>query len=491
VTDGTAPVATYSDDDRARRSGSGDRPGRTTFELDYDRLVHKPVFRALQGKTQVVTPGQADFFRTRLTHTIEVAQLARRLARRLGTSPEIVEAAAVLHDLGHPPFGHIGEEELSAQVDEAAAARGLLKRSDDGTIVSDKVGGFEGNAQSLRLATRTIWRPGSEDGIDLTRAVLDGATKYPWLRDEGHADKFCFYPNHFGREAMEWIRRGVPDERAVIQSFEAQVMDWSDDVTYAIHDLEDWYKAGFLPLALLRGSQEERQRCATAIRELWRLPRVDPHAGREAELRKKIDGRALRAHHVEEALDDLFGAAGSAGVLGLVDGDFDGSREALARVHTMRQGLYDLFVKNVEAWVRDPDTDRCRHKNDLVPDFDTVLRNEVIRALLRVYVTSSSRLVSQQLGQRRIIRELWEEHWSRVVKWLDDDREVHLAIFPLDVQARLRETLKEAAIDPTEREAEVIRIVADRISGLSDRAAAEFHARLRGHQQGAVNALLT
>jgi dGTPase len=213
------------------------RAGRSDFERDRARVLHSAALRRLAAKTQVVRAASADFPRTRLTHSLECAQIGRELGQEIGCDPDLVDAACLAHDIGHSPFGHNGE----AALNELAAG----------------IGGFEGNAQTLRLLTRL--EPKTEGaGLNLTRATLDATLKYPWFGEPG--TKFGVYAED--AEVFGWIRQDAPDRRPCL---EAQVMDWADDVAYSVHDMEDGFHAGLITFKNLKSPTERSEVSRTAI----------------------------------------------------------------------------------------------------------------------------------------------------------------------------------------------------------------------------------
>jgi len=301
----------YGDFDTARRSGAGDSGDyRTPFQIDRDRVLHTPTFRRLQNKTQVFWSGEYDFYRTRLTHSLEVAQIGKSICHWLKSrsdglldegffiDPDLLEAVCLSHDLGHPPFGHAGERTLNH----------LLRGH----------GGFEGNAQTLRLLTERIFSA-KRRGMDPTRAFLDGILKYKSLwsdlvavTGEPPAHHFIYDDQH---DHLAWAMDGQafpPDMptgpvRDQLKSIECQVMDWADDTAYSLNDLSDSARAGFLNIDKIETWAERTGEAVgegTPLGELMRAiryRRVDPFVG------KRI-GRYIQATRLETTENMLSGA---------------------------------------------------------------------------------------------------------------------------------------------------------------------------------------
>lgn len=281
---------------------------RTAFERDRARLVHSSALRRLGAKTQILVAGTDDFVRTRLTHTLEVAQIGRQIGTMLGCDPDVVDCACLAHDLGHPPFGHNGERALSS--------------------IASSIGGFEGNAQTMRLLTRLepkVFHPdGRSAGVNLTRAALDAAVKYPWtLADAAkhpkgeRSAKYCVYPDD--EKVFAWLKRDAPVNTTPM---ECQVMDLSDDIAYSVHDVEDAIVMGsFDPLVL-----------------------TDPRV---------MDGvvAAARSWYGERWDADLLVQA-LGRMKAMLPLHFDGSRRSLAQLKNMTSALIGRFAGSVEAATR-------------------------------------------------------------------------------------------------------------------------------------------
>ncbi|TCB96549.1 deoxyguanosinetriphosphate triphosphohydrolase [Micromonospora zingiberis] len=389
--------------------------GRSPYERDRARVLHSAAFRRLAAKTQVHTAGTDDFLRTRLTHSLEVAQIAREMGARLGCDPDVVDTAGLAHDLGHPPFGHNGE----AALDAVAAA----------------CGGFEGNAQTLRVLTRLEAKvyaaDGSSVGLNLTRACLDAVAKYPWPRRPGRR-KFGVYADDL--PVFDWLREGAPaGERRCL---EAQVMDWADDVAYSVHDVEDGIHGGYLTLELLLADADERAALCADVAAIYSTESPD------------YLGQVLVELLADPVLAPLAG--------------YDGSHRAQAALKATTSVLTGRFVSTAVAatTARFGTGPHRRYAADLVVPRPLRARCALLKGIALRYVMRRPDAQGRYRRQREILTDLVRVLTERAPDPLDP-------VFA---------PLWRAAPDDAGR----LRVVVDQVASLTDPAALAWHSRLLG-----------
>lgn len=400
------PIAGYSEHDRERwvaEDPAQKRGDRDDFARDRARLVHSAALRRMAAKTQVMQPGTDDFIRNRLTHSLEVAQIGREFGAVLGCNPDLVDTACLAHDLGHPPFGHNGERAL----DELCA----------------HIGGFEGNAQTLRILTRLEAKRAHADGrpagLNLTRASLDAAIKYPWGRGEHPSGTAKFGVYDDDREVFAFVRSpGVP---LGARCLEAQVMDWSDDVAYGVHDVEDGIASGRIDPAGIQAPAEVSGLVALA-RE-WYAPALAPTA-------------------LEAAWGRLLGS-------GWIPASYDGTRAAAAALKDMTSRLIGRLVSAVEEATREAHGpgQLTRYNADLVVPEQVLAEVTMLKALAARHVMLSEERAAVMADERDVIAFLVRRYVERP-ELLDPD---------------FAEDARQASGDDA-----LLRIVIDQVASLSD-----------------------
>jgi dGTPase len=416
--------------ERLHRAKSRKGEFRTPGQIDRDRVLYSSAFRRLAHVSQVISTNVGHVFHNRLTHSLQVGQVGRRVAERINSQREdvrldvdIVEAACLAHDLGHPPFGHVAEYELNE-------------------IVSNTIDGFEGNAQSFRIVSKLAFRSPEYEGLNLTRGTLNAILKYPWLHNQNahKPDKWGAYDSE--REEFNFARDQFQNFPS-LPCIEAQVMDWADDVTYSVHDLEDFYRAGKVPLHALADLIDGRER-RVFFDEVF-------------ERRKNSTGIWLKESRedLEEAFLDIVAPFN-------IDEPFNGSRDHRARLRSFTGLLINRYVGGLT--IRNENGRWVLVKN---PQFEKEIT--MLKELTWHYVINAPSMATYQLGQRKIIKNLFEI-FGEAADWQPDWK-----VFP----QYFRERLQSAS---TERDR--IRIVVDFISGLTEPQAIALHQQVTGNSLG-------
>lgn len=407
----------YDDADTERWLPEHHTSGRSDFARDRARLLHSSALRRLAAKTQVLSPTAGlDFARNRLTHSLEVAQVGRELAASLGLDPDVVDTACLAHDLGHPPFGHNGERALN--------------------VWAADIGGFEGNAQTLRILTRLEPKVFGDDGrsygLNLTRASLDASCKYPWPETSSVADpsgraKFGFYRDDL--PVFEWMRAGAPQRRLCI---EAQVMDLADDIAYSVHDFEDAIVNGYVDVESL-GARVDHDALVSSMHD-W------------------IGGAV--AH------DELIAAFDR---LDSLDGWLDtwtGSRREQGQLKNLTSQLIGRFAHAATDATRSafPSASLIRFDADVVVPREIQAEIAVLKGIVAAFVMSKNTRQPIYVQQRQVLTSLAEV--------LHDSGDEHL-------DPGFAADWKAAADDAARK-----RVIVDQIASLTDQSALSWYERL-------------
>lgn len=431
-----------------RPKGDDEHASRSPVAKDRDRIIHSGALRRLQRKSQIVGVQSNDFFRTRLTHTLECAQIGRGIALRSLQSenvltvveeaehlPDLIEAACYSHDLGHPPFGHNGERALQEMM--IAHSRSL----------------FEGNAQSFRIVTslepKIRWAQRS-CGLDLTRTTLKAILKYPWVEDADMLKpdakrKFCIYNEAEDLEIFEWLFEGEKPDRTLA----TDILEISDDIAYAVHDFEDGVWAGMIPLhLLLAGDEETVETLSGCVRAKW-----PGHF-------EGIDVAALLAELLQDVKDAKWAKR-----------EFGRDADARAGVKNFSAKLIGEFIESVTPGDKfdmpDPDGNGDTRR----------LKLDLLMGMAIVWMIEATSQATLRYGQKRLVRDLFEGFWEnpemlpRRTDWLnvkndglsDDDKKFNAG-----------------KSDEPEVWRAKARLICDEVAGMTDLYALHEHGEMYG-----------
>jgi dGTPase len=413
---------------------------RSQAQRDRDRVIHTLAFRRLAFVTQVVGPLEGHVFHSRLTHSLEVAQIARRLAEKFaasgeaaalgGVDPDVVEAASLAHDLGHPPFGHIAEKRLCKLAEKHGCEDG-----------------FEGNAQTFRILTRLAAHRAGYRGLNLTRATLDAVLKYPWFREanpEGQRNKkYSVYDDD--REAFEFAREGGSADAKM--SVEAEIMEYADDLAYSVHDFDDFYRAGLIPIELLAPVRDKAGEIIDS-----------------AEFKRVVESWGKSGRVTDLQLDQAKEPARKLLLLIGPDSRYEGTFDQRVAMRTRTAGLISTYVNAASLVTTRGEDGHCLR---IEPERDLALK--FLRWLVWYYVINSPRLATQQAGQAKIIEVLFGAYLDAITNNKDL------------VPAMFRD---EARIVDTEKEK--VRLAVDIVASFTDSQAEAMFKRISGVESGSI-----
>lgn len=439
----------YNPPGTAGAAAGAEHASRSPVSKDRDRIVHSGALRRLQRKSQIVGVQSNDFFRTRLTHTYECAQIGRAIALRssrsswksvvskFGDLPDLVEAACLAHDLGHPPFGHNGEKALQTMMQKHA--RSL----------------FEGNAQSFRIVTtlEMKYEDGTRSyGLNLTRTTLKAILKYPWLEDDPEVNsdkpKFCVYDDEEDRAVFEWLFKNdpIPAKPRDRRTLATEILDTADDIAYAAHDFEDGVWAGMIPLHLLIAGDDD------AFGALERTIREQ-----EPKLFKNISVRK----RVKELLKPISGAAWA-------KRPFDRRRASRAELKNFTAGRIGDLIDAV-----------TQNNRFTPPDEETTRHLRILTGMAWTWMIRSPQLATLQFGQRRLVESLFEGYWRNPEMLPQRERWEDILAAGLSHDDMIANpsgaTVKDAEVWRAKA-----RLICDHIAGMTDLYALHVHSEMHG-----------
>ena len=424
---------------------------RTQFERDVDRILYSSAFMRLAGVTQVAHAADSCVVHNRLTHSLKVASLGRGLARRLlstqreiarhvgGIDPAVVEAAGLAHDLGHPPYGHVAEEVLNKCVHEAFG--------------DSDIDAFEGNAQSFRVVTKLAIRKKDQRGLNLTRATLNAILKYPWHRNAAKANKWGAY--YTEKDELEWARQ-LSARNSEERSAEAEIMNWADDMAYSTHDVDDYYRAGLVPLDRLLTDENEVSRFleGTFSRLSSKAALTDPQKRRLIEAFTRVL-KAAKIFRKDLSLP------------------FDGTLRQRAAIHSLTSVLLKRFFGGIKLRRPTSANQRCVEVDDRIEDEIGILKQ-----LIWHYVIHNPALAMRELGHREMIATLFNV-------FRREAEANHLEVFSFRHQEQIALIFKNP-VSEADRKKQLARVIVDVIAEMTEHQAIETFRKVTGQTAASV-----